>query len=89
MLARALSSTTESAFCVEAALVLCEPVVFNNDQGGQFTSGAVTVPLSARRIFISFQGRAGGSRLRSARAEQRVWDRALFRPPKEPIRGTR
>ena len=60
VLAWALSNTLESAFCVEAleaALALSEPVVFNTDQGAQFTSDAFTGPLRARQILISMDGR--------------------------------
>jgi putative transposase len=60
VLAWALSNTLESAFCVEAleaALVQGEPVVFNTDQGAQFTSEAFTGRLRERQILISMDGR--------------------------------
>jgi len=54
VLAWALSSALESAFCVEAlgaALALGAPVVFNTDQGAQFTSEAFTRVFRFRPSF--------------------------------------
>ena len=60
VLAWALSNTLEGSFCVEAleaALAQGEPVVFNTDQGAQFTSEAFTGQLKQRQILISMDGR--------------------------------
>jgi putative transposase len=60
VLAWALSNTLEGRFCVEAleaALARGEPVVFNTDQGAQFTSEAFTGQLKQRQILISMDGR--------------------------------
>ena len=58
-----LSNTLESEFCVEAlneALDLSQPVIFNTDQGSQFTSSQFLQPLKDREIKISMdsKGRA-------------------------------
>jgi putative transposase len=55
-----LSATMESAFCVEAlqeALQRGCPVIFNSDQGSQFTSAPFTDVLLAAGIQISMDGR--------------------------------
>jgi putative transposase len=55
-----LSATMESAFCVEAlqeALQRGCPVIFNSDQGSQFTSTAFTDVLLAAGVRISMDGR--------------------------------
>jgi len=60
VLARELSSTMETAFCVaalEAALRRGKPRIFNSDQGSQFTSQAFLAPLLERDIAISMDGR--------------------------------
>ena len=58
-----LSNTLEPEFCVEAlneALDLSQPVIFNTDQGSQFTSSQFLKPLKDREIKISMdsKGRA-------------------------------
>ena len=60
VLAWTLSNTLEGSFCVEAleaALAQGETVVFNTDQGAQFTSDAFTHALRERQILISMDGR--------------------------------
>ena len=61
VLARRLSNTMDSRFCVEAldeALVRYgKPEIFNTDQGSQFTSLAFTGRLQAADITISMDGR--------------------------------
>lgn len=58
-----LSNSLEPDFCVEAlneALALSQPVIFNTDQGSQFTSDLFLEPLEDREIKISMdsKGRA-------------------------------
>jgi len=56
-----LSITMESSFCVEAVQEALEkygaPVIFNTDQGSQFTSEAFTSVLLDRGIAISMDGK--------------------------------
>ena len=55
-----LSNSLDSEFCVEAletALMFGCPVVFNTDQGAQFTSRAFTDRLRAAQVQISMDGR--------------------------------
>ncbi len=55
-----LSNTLETHFCVtalELAFEYGQPHIFNTDQGAQFTANAFTVPLLARDIRISMDGR--------------------------------
>jgi putative transposase len=60
VLAWRLSSSLESSFCIEAleaALVSCQPEIFNTDQGAQFTSPTFTGILETAGIAISMDGR--------------------------------
>jgi putative transposase len=60
VLAFRLSNTLDGAFCLEcleAALALGQPEIFNTDQGSQFTSAAFTGRLEAADIRISMDGR--------------------------------
>jgi len=60
VLAFRLSNTLDGAFgqeCLEAALALGQPEIFNTDQGSQFTSLAFTGRLEAAGIRISMDGR--------------------------------
>ena len=60
MLARRLSNTLDTHFCVDAleeALGLGQPEIFNSDQGAQFTSTKFTGVLEDRGIRISMDGR--------------------------------
>ncbi len=55
-----ISVTLDSEFCESAlvrALQLCQPEIFNSDQGVQFTSTAFTERLLSRGIRISMDGR--------------------------------
>jgi len=58
-----LSNTLESDFCVDAlneALALSKPLIFNTDQGSQYTSKKFIAPLKAQGVKISMdsKGRA-------------------------------
>lgn len=60
VLSWALSNTMETTFCVEAleqALAVNTPMIFNTDQGVQFTSQAFTQTLLDKDIQISMDGR--------------------------------
>jgi putative transposase len=60
VLSWALSNTLETGFCLEAlegALPHGPPLIFNSDQGAQFTSPAFTERLVAAGIRISMDGR--------------------------------
>lgn len=60
VLAWRLSNTLDTAFCLEAlqgALDTAQPVVFNTDQGAQFTSAEFTDRLKHHQILISMDGR--------------------------------
>jgi putative transposase len=60
VLAWALSNTMDVFSCIqvlEQALLDSEPVIFNTDQGSQFTSPLFTQPLREREILISMDGR--------------------------------
>ena len=60
VLAWELSNTLDSRFCISAlqqALARAEPVIFNTDQGSQFTSPEFTRELRQRQILISMDGR--------------------------------
>ncbi|MFA9461278.1 IS3 family transposase [Thiohalorhabdus methylotrophus] len=60
VLAWRLSNTMDALFCLEAlemALGRGEPVIFNTDQGAQFTSQEWLAPLQKRGILISMDGR--------------------------------
>ncbi len=55
-----VSNTLDADFCLEAlkeALLLCNPEIFNTDQGSQFTSLAFTGTLLENDIAISMDGR--------------------------------
>lgn len=55
-----LSNTLDTAFCLEAlekALAISRPVIFNSDQGSQFTSFDFTNRLIAAKIRISIDSR--------------------------------
>jgi len=55
-----LSNTLDVHFCLEAldqALRIAKPGIFNNDQGSQFTSSALTGLLEQNNIRISMDGR--------------------------------
>ena len=55
----ALSNTMDVLSCVqvlEEALTISEPVIFNTDQGSQFTSVDFIEPLKARGVQISMDG---------------------------------
>jgi putative transposase len=55
-----LSNTLDSAFCVaalERALTRARPLIFNTDQGSQFTSLEFTGRLQAADVRISMDGR--------------------------------
>lgn len=55
-----LSNTMDVYACqqvLEASLAIAEPVIFNTDQGSQFTSPLFTQPLLERDILISMDGR--------------------------------
>ena len=55
-----LSNTLDTDFCLEAleeALALGKPVIFNTDQGCQFTSALWTDKLKDVGVFISMDGR--------------------------------
>jgi len=58
-----LSNTLESDFCIDAlneALALSKPLIFNTDQGSQYTSKKFIAPLKAQGVKISMdsKGRA-------------------------------
>lgn len=60
VLAFELSNTLDSAFCIRAllsALGISQPVIFNTDQGSQFTSIDFTSVLKERDIKISMDGK--------------------------------
>lgn len=60
VLAWELSSTLDTGFCLTAlkqALERASPVIFNTDQGAQFTSTEFTGALADRGIQISMDGR--------------------------------
>lgn len=60
VLAWEISTTLDSAFCLSAldqALLLSKPVIFNTDQGTQFTSVEFTGRLEKENIRISMDGR--------------------------------
>lgn len=60
VLAWELSSTLDTGFCLTAlnrALEHARPVLFNTDQGAQFTSTEFTSALADRQILISMDGR--------------------------------
>ncbi len=60
VLAFELSNTLDSAFCIRAllsALGISQPVIFNTDQGSQFTSIDFTSVLKERGIKISMNGK--------------------------------
>lgn len=60
VLAWRLSNTLETRFCLDClddALRVSQPVIFNSDQGAQFTSTAFTRRLAAGGIRISMDGR--------------------------------
>lgn len=68
-----LSNALEAAFCVEAvkrALVKASPVIFNTDQGSQFTSEAFLQLLEAAGVQISMDGRG---RARDNVFVERLW----------------
>ncbi len=55
-----LSNTLDGYFCLSAlerALSQSRPLIFNNDQGSQFTSDAFTDRLRAAKVAISWDGR--------------------------------
>jgi len=55
-----LSNTMDYIFCLKAltdALECGEPVIFNTDQGSQYTSPQFTRPLLDKQILISMDGR--------------------------------
>ena len=55
-----LSNSLDVYFClsaIERALSQSSPLIFNNDQGSQFTSDAFTARLQAANIAISWDGR--------------------------------
>jgi putative transposase len=55
-----VSVTLDSSFCLaalERALRVTQPTIFNTDQGGQFTSPALTGRLLADGIHIRMDGR--------------------------------
>lgn len=61
VLAWELSNTMDPAFCLEALERALErfgpPIIFNTDQGSQFTSAAFTERLGSAEIAISMDGR--------------------------------
>lgn len=60
VLAWKLSTTMEKEFCLDAlntALARSSPVIFNTDQGSQFTTTAFTGQLEERGIAVSMDGR--------------------------------
>lgn len=60
VLAWRLSNTLETRFCLDCldeALRPCQPLIFNTDQGAQFTSTAFTDRLTQAGIRISMDGR--------------------------------
>lgn len=60
VLAWELSNTLDHLFCVSAlehALTSAEPIIFNTDQGSQFTTPDFTRSLRERQILISMDGR--------------------------------
>jgi putative transposase len=68
-----LSNTLDVDFCIDAlraALACAHPVVFNTDQGAQFTSDVFLRELKDREILISMDGR--GRALDNAFIE-RLW----------------
>jgi len=55
-----LSNTLDGWFCLEAlqkALRQDQPIIFNTDQGGQFTAREFTTCLEAAGVRISMDGR--------------------------------
>lgn len=55
-----LSNTMDYIFCLNAlenALTQGEPIIFNTDQGSQYTCPEFTKPLLKRQILISMDGR--------------------------------
>ncbi|MCB2261366.1 MAG: IS3 family transposase [Candidatus Thiosymbion ectosymbiont of Robbea hypermnestra] len=78
VIAWALSNTLDHLFCVsllEEALGQAHPVIFNTDQGSQFTSTEFTRCLSDREILISMDGR--GRALDNVFVE-RLWRSAKY-----------
>ena len=60
VLAGRLSNTLETRFCLDGldeALRWCQPLIFNTDQGAQFTRTAFTTRLAQAGIRISMDGR--------------------------------
>ena len=62
MLSWRLSNTMEADFCIEALHAAvdraqCVPLIFNNDQGSQFTSQPFTGALKKLGVAISMDGR--------------------------------
>ena len=60
VLAFELSNTLDTAFCIRAlqsALEISKPIIFNTDQGSQFTSLDFTSVLKERDIAISMDGK--------------------------------
>jgi putative transposase len=60
VLAWQLSITMEKQFCLDAldeALVCTSPMIFNSDQGSQFTSSEFTGRLEHRGVAVSMDGR--------------------------------
>lgn len=61
VLAWRLSTTMDTAFCVEALIEALErygsPQIFNTDQGSQFTSEDFTSELRKRKIAVSMDGK--------------------------------
>ena len=55
-----LSNTMDASFCINAlndALKIAQPIIFNTDQGAQFTAHAFTKLLKANKIEISMNGK--------------------------------
>lgn len=60
VLAWELSNTLDNLFCIsalEASLADARPIIFNTDQGSQFTSPEFTQRLREQQILISMDGR--------------------------------
>lgn len=60
VIASRVSNTIDTNFCIETleeALLINKPLIFNSDQGVQFTSNAFTGVLEKAKIKISMDGR--------------------------------
>lgn len=72
-----LSNTMDTSFCIDAlksALRIGKPLIFNTDQGAQFTSPKFTAPLKQEQVKISMDGKG--------RCLDNIWIERLWRTVK-------